>query len=408
MQQLIRPLKIGRKLVGPGYPSYLIFEVASTHENSWKIAKEYVEQAKEAGADALKFQLFTADGLLNPLATYLTKTYNYFQTAETPRNWFPKLLDLCNKANLDLLCTPFDEDGATYLNSLNLPAVKIASGDLTNHSLIKHVAKFKKPIILSTGMGTMKEVVDAMKVLSNSKVALLHCTSVYPMPYEDANLRAMVTLQEKFNAVVGYSDNGSKGILVPLLAISLGASIIEKHVTSQKERGNLDDVFSLSIDEFKQMAGKIRQLEKDYGTAMHQALKDLKKQYGAKVNTILGSSVKKPGEYGLRDNKGKILMSDVDESHWARRGVYFKEDIVKGTKITDDMLVLNRPDVGVSGPNYQKVIGSIAKEDIPAKHPIKLEGKYVRMFHKSDIKKTYKKESEKHFVHVLSETALFN
>ncbi|KKQ18162.1 MAG: N-acetylneuraminate synthase [Berkelbacteria bacterium GW2011_GWA1_36_9] len=179
-------IKIGQRKVCPGYPTYIIFEVASTHENNWKIAKKYVEQAKDAGADAVKFQLFEADKLLNPLTAGLKGTYDYFRTAETPKKWFPKLKKLCGKAKIDLLCTPFDEDSASFLDNIGVPAVKIASGELTNHQLLSHVAKFNKPVILSTGMATMDEVKQAVNVLKSNgcrELSLLQCVSVYPTSY---------------------------------------------------------------------------------------------------------------------------------------------------------------------------------------------------------------------------------
>lgn len=386
-------IKIGNKFVGNGYPSYIIFEVASTHANNWDIAKGYVKQAKEAGADALKFQLFRADKLLNPISSILLPTYNYFKTAETPRKWFPKLLKLCDKECIDLLCTPFDEDSANYLNKVGLPAIKIASGDLTNHQFLSHVAKFGKPVILSTGMASIDEVEKAVKVLENSgcnQYAILQCTSVYPMPYEAANLKAMKTLENKFNSMVGFSDNGSKGIVAPLVASALGASIIEKHVTSQKDRGNMDDVFSASLEEFAEMAKEIRNLEKN----LKGSLSILKKKYQKNVDKLLGDGMKKPAKV------------EKTERHWARRGVYLKQDIAKGTKITREMLILLRPDVGISATNYYDILGCKTAENLKAKHPLLLKDNQVTMFRKSDIHSTYDSE-DKEFAQILSETALF-
>lgn len=396
-----KPIKIGRRLVGPGYPAYIIFEVASTHANDWNLASAYVKQAKEAGADAVKFQLFTADGLLNPISSILRPTYEYFKTAETPRDWFPKLKKLCQKEGIDLLCTPFDEDAATFLNDLGLPAVKIASGDLTNFKLLEHVARFEKPVILSTGMTTVEEIKQAVKILLKSgcrELALLQCVSVYPMPYEAANVRVMQTYKDKFNSVVGYSDNGSKGILVPLVAVAHGASVIEKHVTSQKQRGSMDDVFSISVEEFSEMVKRIRK---------GNTLEELKKEFGnGLIEQILGKSDQKPAKAGIKREDG-TLMQEADERHWARRGLYPKKHIKKGVRITSDMLVALRPDVGISSIYYQNLIGASAQEDLPAKHPLKLEDQSVSLFRKSDIDKVYIDPSEKQFVEILTKTATF-
>src|SRR3990167_4924020 len=404
----IKPIKIGSRFVGTGYPVYIIFEVASTHANDWEIAKRYVSQAKEAGADALKFQLFEADKLLNPLTSGLKGTYDYFKKSETPRRWFPKLLKLCKSAQLDLLCTPFDEESATFLNNIGVPAMKIASGELTNHQLLAHVAKFGIPVILSTGMATMEEIRAAVKVLQDNgckDLVLLQCVSVYPMPYEDANVRVMQTLQEEFGCIVGYSDNGSEGHIVPLLAVALGASIIEKHVTSQKARGNLDDKFSMSVEEFTQMVKRIRQLEKEYKGQSKDAVKDLKKEFGDDVQKALGNGVKIQAPHGTKITnpgvKGEFIQKEADERHWARRGVYPARMIPKGTIITSDMLIALRPYIGVSAPLFNQIIGKVSKEDLPAKYPIMIEGNRVRRFKKKDIAKTYIHNQEKQFVKVI-------
>jgi len=413
----LQPIRIGEKEIEPNRPVYIIFEVASTHKNNWQIAKAYVHQAREAGADALKFQMFKTDKLLNPITSGFKTTYDFFKSAEIPHEWFPKLKELCDKASIDLLCTPFDSDSARFLDSVGVPAIKIASGELTNYQLLSSVAKFEKPVILSTGMATMREIRTAVKILRENgcrELALLQCVSVYPMSYEDANIRAMQTLQEEFGCTVGYSDNGSKGYLVPLLAVALGASIIEKHVTSQKQRGNLDDVFSLSVGDFTQMVKRIRLLEKEYKQSfssnkshLESAVDDLKKEFSRNVEIALGDGVKKPAEFGIPRADG-TRMIETDERHWARRGLYPKINIPKGSTITKDLIISLRPDIGLSALSLNQVIGAKAEEDLPVKHPIKLENRKVRRFRKSDIKKTYRNKEDAQFVKILKETALFD
>lgn len=395
-----QPIKIGRHLVGPGYPTYIIFEIASTHSNNWDIAKDYIKLAKEAGADALKFQLFNADKLLNPISSLLLPIYNYFKNSETPREWFPKLLNLCKKEGLDLLCTPFDEDSADFLNKIGIPAIKIASGDLTNHKLLSNVAKFGKPIILSTGMATMDEVEKAVKLLEDAgcnQYIILQCTSVYPMPYEAANLKVIQTLANEFKTVVGFSDNGSKGYIAPLAAVALGASVIEKHVTSQKKRKNMDDIFSLSVEEFAEMVKRIREAK---------SLSDLKKEFKQDFDKLLGDGIKRPTKIGYLRKDGTYMSEDL-ERHWARRGIYPRVNIAKGNIIIPEMLIALRPDVGISTIDYVKVIGLKAKEDLPKRYSIKLEKGGVRKFRKSDIQSSYPLEQDKEFIKILSETALF-
>lgn len=403
-------MRIGKKTIGPGNPTYIIFEVASTHANNWKLAQEYVKQARSVGADAVKFQLFQADKLLNPLTPGLKTTYDFFKKSETPKDWFPKLLKLTKKARIDLLCTPFDEESADFLDKIGIPAVKIASGDLTNHKLLSFTAKLKKPMILSTGMGTLAEVSSAVNVIKNAgckDLCILQCTSVYPTPYEAVNLKAMQTIGKKFKTQIGYSDNGSKGILVPLAATAIGASVIEKHVTSQKKRGNFDDLFSLSLEEFSEMVKRIRKLEKEFKGNLKRALPSLKKEFGQDLEKIMGDGVKKPAEKGFKREDG-VYMTEWAERHWARRGLYPAGQIKKGAIITSQMLVSLRPDVGVSALDYEEIIGKEALEDLPKKHPLKLTKDGIRRFRKSDIKPSYSSKEDSEFAKILGVTAFFD
>ena len=405
-----RTLKIGKRTVGEGNPTYIIFEVASTHEGEWSVAKEYVSIAKDVGADAVKFQLFEADRVLNPITRGLKVTYDYFKKTETPRSWFPKLKKLCEGVGIDLLCTPFDEDAASFLNNIGIPAIKIASGELTNTPFLSHVAKFGKPVILSTGMGDMKEVIEAVSILRRNgcnQIAILQCTSVYPMPYEDTNIAAMNTMQKEFNTVVGYSDNGSKGFLVPLVAVAMGASIVEKHVTHKKGRGHLDDTFALTIGEFAQMVKRIRDLEKRYAGRFSGAIDELRDAFGDGVDKVIGSSVKEPARHGVLRENG-TLMIEVDERQWARRGVYPKRNIKKGEKINLQNIIIIRPDIGVSVKDISTITDLRVCEDLKARIPILVENGEVRRFRKSDIKKVYHQKELKQFAQILKRDALFD
>lgn len=403
-------IKIGKRTVGEGNLAYIIFEVASTHEGNWKVARDYVRIAKDIGADAVKFQLFEADKVLNPIVKNLRPTYNYFCKTEAPRRWFPKLMELCKGAKIDLLCTPADLDAASFLDGLGILAIKISSGDLTNSPFLSHVAKFDKPVILSTGMGNMEEVREAVRVLRDNgcnQIALLQCTSVYPMPYEDANIAAMYTMQEEFDTVVGYSDNGSEGFLVPLVAVAMGASVIEKHVTYKKGRGHLDDTFALTIDEFAQMIKRIRELEKKYAGRLSNALDDLRDEFGKDVDKVIGSSIKEPARHGIIRDDGTRML-EVDERQWARRGVYPRRRIKKGEKLTSKNVFIIRPDVGTSVKNFDNVLGLVASEDLPAKTPILIGGDYVRRFRRSDIDKVYQGAKLKQFRDILKRDAFLN
>ena len=395
--------------------TYIIFEVASTHENDWETAKNYVAQAADAGADAVKFQLFTADGLLAPVTKAFEETYKYFKKSETPREWFGKLKQLCDERGIDLLCTPFGRDEASFLNSIGVPAVKIASGELTNLELLSHVAKFGKPIILSTGMATMDEIHRAVEVLRSndaSEITILQCVAVYPTSFEDANVSAVISLKKEFNTPVGYSDNGSKGLLVPLLAVALGASVIEKHVTSKKDRGSIDDVFSMDVGEFTEMVKRIRDIEKRLPAEKETILKELEQEFGEDFKKAYGDGIKRPAIHGTKKTQpgveGEFIQRESDERHWARRGVYLSCDAKAGEKITSDMLTLLRPDVGISGIDYESAIGKIAGEDLLAKIPLKIKDNKVFQFRKEDIFSAYKDPADKAFAETLLRDATFS
>lgn len=378
-------MNIGTRELGSGRPVYIIFEVASTHAGDWDIAAAYVAQAADAGADAVKFQLFEADKLLVPLTPGLQGTYDYFKTTETPRDWYPKLKALCDERGIDLLCTPFDVDGASFLNEVGVPAVKIASGELTNLPLLERVATFGKSIIMSTGMATMEEIRTAMATLrahGAKDIVLLQCVSVYPTSFEDANVRAMQTLGSEFKVPVGYSDNGSRGMLVPLMAVALGACVIEKHVTSKKERGTLDDVFSMSVEEFGAMVQKIRGIEKRGDT--EAVLAELRSEYGADFDKALGDGIKRPAPHGTVIThpgvEGSFVQREEDERQNARRGVYLRVPVEKGTILTEGKLLLLRPDIGISATAYAEVVGKTAGEDLKERMPLQLRGNEIFQF----------------------------
>ncbi len=218
-------VKIGKRLVGEGEPVFIIAEVGSNHDGKLEQAKQLITSAKECGADAVKFQSFTADKLVSPK---YEKIYQAFKRVELPLGWHEELAKFAESQGIVFLSTPFDEESAFLLNSLGLPAFKIASYDITNHPLMSHVAGFKKPLLLSTGMADLGEVEEAISTIrseGNSNIILLHCVSNYPPRMEDANIKAMVTMQKAFQLPVGYSDH-SLGTIVPLGAVAWGACVI--------------------------------------------------------------------------------------------------------------------------------------------------------------------------------------
>ena len=328
-------VRIGDRLIGKGEPTFIIAEVGSNHDGKLKQAKQLIALAKECGADAVKFQSFTANKLVSPKYHDI---FQAFQKAELPSTWLEELFEFARSQDIVLMSTPFDEECASLFDHLDLPAFKIASGDITALPLLRHVARFDKPLFLSTGMATLSEVEEAINVIreqGNRDIILLHCVSNYPPRMEDANIRAMVTMRQAFKLPVGYSDH-SNSIAVPLAAAALGACVIEKHITLSRTLPGPDHPHALEVDEFGKMVQQIRRLE-----------------------LALGSGVKSPVE------------AEIPERRWARRGIYAAKDIPKGTVITKDMLKIVRPCLNTLEPKYvDLVVGRVAGKDIAVHEPI--------------------------------------
>jgi N,N'-diacetyllegionaminate synthase len=325
---------IANRPVGEGEPVFIIAEIGSNHDGKLEQARQLISQAKECGADAVKFQSFTAAKLVSPK---YEKVYQAVQKVELPLEWHSELAAYSASQGIIFMSTPFDEGSASLLNKLGVPAFKIASYDVTNHPLLRHVAGFKKPLILSTGMATLSEVEEAVKAIrstGNNDIILLHCISNYPPRPEDINLKAIVTMQKTFQLPVGFSDH-SPGILASLGAVALGACVIEKHITIDKTLPGPDHPHALEVDEFREMVRQIRNLE-----------------------LALGDGVKAPVE------------AEMPEREW-RRGIYAATSIPKGTKITLEMLKIVRPCIDAFEPtDIDSVVGSVAKKNIAANEPI--------------------------------------
>ena len=331
-------VRIGDRFVGEGEPVFIIAEIGSNHDGKLEQAKQLIASAKECGADAVKFQSFTADKLVSPK---YEKIYKAFKEAELPSEWHRELAKFAASRGIIFLSTPFDEEIASLLDNLGVPAFKIASYDMNNYPLLRHVAGFKKPLLLSTGMANLSEVEEAVNTIrggGNNDIILLHCVSDYPTRLEDANIKAMVIMQRTFQLPVGYSDH-SLGIVVALGAVALGACVIEKHVTINKTLPGPDHPHSLGVAEFKEMVQQIRHLE-----------------------LALGSETKAPAE------------TEIHERGWGRRGIYAAVDIPKGATINRDMLKIVRPCLNALEPkNIDLVLGKAAKRAIAANEPIEWE-----------------------------------
>ena len=355
-------INISNKFIGEEESCFIIAEVGVNHNGSTELAKKLIDAAKDAGADAVKFQTFKAEEVVSkdvPMAKYQKENINknglqleMIKKLELNYKDFIELKEYCDNRDIIFLSTPHCESSVDFLEPL-VPAYKVGSGDLTNLPFLEKIAKKCKPIILSTGMGTIKEIREAIKIIRiNSKdklkLILLHCTTNYPCSLEEVNLRAMQTMREEFNCLVGYSDH-TLSINVPIIAVILGACIIEKHFTLNKNLPGPDHKASLELKEFKEMVKKIKNIEirlKD-GESLVKILEEI-----PYVEKILGKDIKKPT---TEEEKIKPLV---------RKSIIAKVDIPKNTIITSNMLIIKRPGTGIKPKHLNKVIGKKAKYNI--------------------------------------------
>jgi N,N'-diacetyllegionaminate synthase len=329
---------IGQRVIGSGAGVFLIAEIGINHGGSVSQAEKLIDAAAESGADAVKFQSFRVDRLLIPSRDrYAQQTdgaesaYQMLRRCELSWEDQERLKRHADERGVLFLSTPFDEESADFLDSLGVPAFKIASADITHVPLLRHVASKGKPILLSTGMSFLSEVADAIWNLRSAgakEVLLLHCVSAYPAAPQHMNLRALQTLQSYFEMPVGLSDH-SVGILLPLIAVALGAVVIEKHFTLDKAAPGPDHKVSMDPAELKLLV---------------QSLRD--------VEASLGDGRKRP--------------SDVEEESrlFGRRSIVAAVDIRANESIARWMLTFKRPGSGLEPRYWEKVVGMTARRNI--------------------------------------------
>jgi len=334
----VNHVEISGRHVGPGEPCFIIAEAGVNHNGSIELARKLIELAVGAGADAVKFQTFKS----NKLATATAPAAVYQQAAsqlemlrklELSPDAHRELLKLCHARSILFLSTPFEEESADFLDQLGIAAFKIPSGEVTNLSFLAHVARKKKPIILSTGMSILAEVETAVRVIreaGNERIILLQCTSSYPADPADANLRAMVTMARHFNLPVGYSDH-TLGNEVALAAVALGACVIEKHFTLDRTLPGPDQKSSLEPKELREFVRGIRTVE-----------------------SALGDGEKKPAP------------SEAATAAVARKSLVAARDIPANSILTHEMIAARRPGTGLSPAMRDQLIGRKARVSIPA------------------------------------------
>ncbi|WMJ78645.1 MULTISPECIES: N-acetylneuraminate synthase [unclassified Sedimentibacter] len=320
--------------------AYIIAEAGVNHNGKLSIAKLLVDKAKQAGADCIKFQTFVSENIVTKNATkadyqkQLTNSnenqLDMLRKLELSFDDFIELYNYCKQKQIEFLSTAFDLDSIDFLNSLGIARWKIPSGDITNLPYLIKIAKLHKPIILSTGMSTMDDIRLALKVLKdngNSDITVLHCTSEYPAPYEDINLKAMLTIKNEFNIPVGYSDH-TMGIEIPIAAVAMGAEVIEKHFTLDRDMIGPDHKASLQPDELKAMITAIRNVE-----------------------SAIGTGEKKPAK------------SEMKNINIARKSIIAKTAIKKGDLFTEENITVKRPGNGISPMRWFNVLGRNAKRN---------------------------------------------
>lgn len=316
---------------------YIIAEAGVNHNGSIEVAKKMVGVAKESGVDAIKFQTFQAKKMVT--ARSLKAEYQKKGTAEgesqlemlkmlqLSQEEFIVLKTYCEQMEIDFLSTPFDLESLAFLDRIGLKRWKIPSGEITNLPYLIKIAETKQPVILSTGMTTMEEVQEAINVLKKNgtvEMSLLHCTTEYPTPYNDVNLTAMNTMQREFSMPVGYSDH-TMGIEISIAAVAMGATIIEKHFTLDRNMNGPDHQASLEPDKLREMVEAIRHVEE-----------------------AMGDGIKQPAQ------------SEIKNIHVARKSIVAKNSIAKGGILTEENLTVKRPGSGISPMKWFEVLGSKA------------------------------------------------
>ena len=342
-------MEINGRIIGDGHPAYIIAEMSANHAGSMERALELIHAAKDAGADCVKIQTYTADTMTidchneyfqSEKGTWEGENlYGLYQKAYTPWEWQEQLRDEAAKVGIDFLSTPFDPLSVAFLEELGVHFYKIASFELVDIPLLECVAAKNKPIVMSTGMGTLEEIqeaVDAIYSTGNRQLALMKCSSAYPAKPEEMNLRTIQDLKERFGVPVGLSDH-SMGAFSAATAVAMGANLIEKHFCISRAVKNPDAVFSMEPQEFRQMVEQVREVEQAMGTVC----------------------------YGI--------TSQEESNACFRRSLFVVQDIAAGEMLTPENIRSIRPAYGLKPKHYQEVLGRTAKRALKRGTPLSFE-----------------------------------
>ncbi|MBF0431555.1 MAG: pseudaminic acid synthase [Fibrobacteria bacterium] len=341
-----KTVKIGKDTIGRHGACYIIAEISANHSQNYNKAKRLIRVASESGANAVKLQTFTPDTLTLDCNNRFFKIskgpwkgqtlHSLYKKAYMPWDWQPKLKSYAESLGITFFSTVYDTTSVDFLNQLDVAAYKIASFEMLDIPLLKYVAKFNKPIILSTGMANLKDIkraVDTIVDAGNRQIILLKCTSAYPAPPEDINLKGILSLRDNFPVPIGLSDHS----LTPTICIAasaMGATVIEKHITWKRSEGGLDSHFSLEPKELKCLVDGVRLVEK-----------------------ALGKS-----DMGVSKSEKEMLAF--------RRSLFIAKDIKKGEEFTHKNIRSIRPNNGLPTENFEKIIGCQATVDLKSGTPL--------------------------------------
>jgi len=340
-------IEIGRRRIGAGEPVYCIAEVSANHNQNFETAVRIVQAAKDSGADAVKLQTYTPDTITIQSNRECFQVgggtlwdgrslYDLYKEAYTPWEWQPKLKKVADDLGMQCFSSAFDASAVDFLETMDVPAHKVASFELVDLPLIQKMAATGKPLIMSTGMATLEEIEEAVRTARRAgatQIALLKCTSAYPAPADEMNLRTIPELARRFDVPVGLSDH-TMGIAVPVAAVSLGACIIEKHLTLARAAGGPDSAFSLEPEEFRAMVEGVRTAEKALGS-VHFGVSE-------------------------RESRSRVF----------RRSLFVVRDVKKGELFTSENVRSIRPGDGLHTRHLAEVLGKTAALDIVQGTPL--------------------------------------
>ncbi|MBZ5679408.1 MAG: pseudaminic acid synthase [Acidobacteriia bacterium] len=340
-------MRIGKREIGLGHPVYVVAELSANHNQSFDQAVRIIKAAKEAGADAIKLQTYTADTMTMPSQREYFQVrggtlwdgrilYDLYCEAYTPWEWQPKLQQVAKDLGMDFFSSAFDGTAVNFLEKMNVPVHKIASCELVDIPLIQIMARTGKPLILSTGMATQEEIDEAVETARRAgarEIALLKCTSAYPAPAEDMNLRTIPEMMRRYQLVVGLSDH-TMGLAAPVAAVALGAGIIEKHLALSRSLPGPDSAFSLEPDEFKAMVEAVRVAEKALGEV----------HFGVSGKEAVGRPF--------------------------RRSLFVVRDMIEGETFTSSNVRSIRPGQGLHTRHLPEVLGKKAARNIDGGTPL--------------------------------------